>query len=67
MSYCRICDDSDVYVLCTGTKYEVHLIGGVFSRVVDTPKEMLTVLDSLNKLGYKVPERTIKRLESELN
>jgi hypothetical protein len=65
MSYCRIGDDSDVYVLWGGC-FEIHLLNAEASFTVDTRQEVLLVLEVLSKLGYKIPSRAIKRLKEEL-
>ncbi len=64
MSYCRIGEDSDVYIIHSDV-YEITLTGGThFTR--DTASEALSVLEILDKLGYKVPKRAITRLQNEL-
>lgn len=64
MSYCRIGDDSDVYVILS-TNYEITPIGGKTTFVSETASEALSVLDTLSKLGYKVPAAAIDRLTKD--
>lgn len=65
MSYCRIGDDSDVYVICS-SKYEITVLGNKLHYVRDTPQEALDVLESLTKIGYKVPQYATARLQKEI-
>lgn len=64
MSYCRICEDSDVYVL-KGSKFEVTLTGGkwwVFEGASNTYEHLLM----LREAGYKIPPCATARLAKEI-
>lgn len=77
MSYCRCSDTNDVYVWC-GIKYQVHLCMGkkeVLDRAFtfgveldesfETAKETFDYLIKLRKLGFKIPQYAISRLQQE--
>ncbi len=74
MSYCRIGDDSDVYVICSAAGYVispawekiVHLGGDLGPQfVVDGPMKAVTILLMLRHRGLTVPQRAIDRLMKE--
>ncbi len=72
MSYCRVGDDSDVYVLCTGDGWECHLPQKYWDEYPDrslfseTRVGMLKKLLELQSKGLMVPERCINRLRNEI-
>ena len=82
MSYCRVGHDSDVWVYCTNEEsYTVHVakerrINSTSIAIGLSQddkwlhfKSAPALLDGLNNLvkeGYRVPERTFKRLQREI-
>jgi hypothetical protein len=65
MSYCRMGNDSDVYLIgtyggwqCCGCK--------LISKLLKSREEVLEHLNEHKKMGDKVPIRAIKRLKSEM-
>jgi len=62
MSYCRISDGSDVYVI--GSNVGLECIGCNF--VCDTPAEMLAHLFEHRRSGDCVPQSAITRLCREV-
>lgn len=64
MSYCRVSDDSDVYLYHDGREWNLS-IGGEHGRYTD-PLLVLGELVELRKKGAKIPDHTFKRLCGEI-
>ena len=78
MSYCRRGEDSDVYIVSTGYGYEcvncllkprynsaVNMANSHLSTVCQTQDHMLIHIKKHQRAGHLVPERAIKRLQTE--
>ncbi|BAU40063.1 hypothetical protein [Ralstonia phage RSP15] len=71
MSYCRFGKDSDLYMYHSGSGYCFHLAQSfVYDAgkdfVIEKAEDALRRLKRLKTQGYKIPDRAIKRLESEI-
>lgn len=66
MSYCRIGEDSDVYVIRTGDFFQITLTGGAIWSL-GTSQEALDLLRIVQKAGYTVPDRAMTRLQAQIN
>lgn len=69
MSYCRKCDDSDVYIIKNVYGYmecvSCDLISGKYGYKCATSKQMLSHVDDHFNNGDHVPKRAVDRLRKE--
>ena len=66
MSYCRIGDDSDVYLILTGPGFVCNLRNGHTAWIANTREEVLNNLVSMKTRGYKIPQTAIEQLKREI-
>lgn len=68
MSYCRMGEDSDVYIIYNIQGYYECVackLGDKTHYTCDIPQDMLDHLLVHNRAGHKVPDRAIDRLVGE--
>lgn len=70
MSYCRFCEDSDVYLYATASGQIVCCMCSLLENnygdtILDGPAEALAHLETHSAAGDRVPERASERLREE--
>lgn len=63
MSYCRIGEDSDVYVIRSGDRWICHC--DLVLNEADRPEEMISHLLRHRSFRHKVPQHAIERLNAD--
>lgn len=63
MSYCRMGEDSDVYVIRSGDRWICYC--DLACNESDRPEEMISHLLRHRSFGHKVPQRAIERLNAD--
>ncbi len=65
MAYCRIGEDSDVYVWSDGDRYHVTILNGV-SFSTDVLTSLRFLLSMCEHYEWKIPAEVFERIDGEI-